>query len=466
MPRRFRPVRSRPRLVVAGGGVAAVEAILAVRALAGRHVAIDLLAPDAVAEHRPASVGTPFGFGPGSPLNLRRLAEQHAVELRTTTLESVDTAADRVRTADGEPLDYDFLLLAHGSRPVEALPGATTFAGPRDVPALERILDAAGEGSVRRIAFAIPARTSWPLPAYELALMTAIELRDRGIIDAQVSVVTAERSPLWLFGPAAGEALRDALVQRGIAIRTNAAPVAASGGALELANGERLPADAVIALPAQSGIAVPGLPADDRGFLPTDAHGRVAGLENVLAAGDATAFPIKQGGLAAQQADAAAETIAAALGSIAHAHPFRPVLRGLLLTGGAPLYLRAELSATGEPPLTSAGARRLQGEVSTRALWWPPAKIAGRHLAPYLADARPLGLERRELADRAPTAPAAPPEHDEALTLALLLADEDASHGDLSLAVEALDAAAALTGGLLPERYAERRREWLAALAS
>jgi hypothetical protein len=51
--------------------------------------------------------------------------------------------------------------------------------------------------------------------------------------------------------------------------------------------------------------------------------------------------------------------------------PFRPVLRGLLLTGGPRTYLRAG-------PGGSA--------VATEPLWWPPAKIVGRHLAPFLAE--------------------------------------------------------------------------------
>ena len=88
-----------------------------------------------------------------------------------------------------------------------------------------------------------------------------------------------------------------------------------------------------------------------------------------------TTFPVKQGGIAAQQADAAAEAIAADLGAIPEARPFRPVLRGLLLTGGAPRYLRHEVS----------GGRGETSTVSLEPLWWPPAKIVGRHLAPFLA---------------------------------------------------------------------------------
>jgi hypothetical protein len=163
---------------------------------------------------------------------------------------------------------------------------------------------------------------------------------------------------------------------------------------------------------------------------------------------------------AAQQADAAAETIAARLGAIAAPRPFRPVLRGVLLTGGAPLYLRAEVDADTDPVARRLPTSRV-GSAGPRSLWWPPAKVAGRYLAPLLSTARPsvlLSSPMSDLADR-------PDEKDtgvgEALALALVIADEDASDGDYRQALHALDAARGLTGGVLPEAYADKERDWL-----
>ena len=95
------------------------------------------------------------------------------------------------------------------------------------------------------------------------------------------------------------------------------------------------------------------------------------GVPDVYAAGDITAFPIKQGGLACQQADAAAEHIAARAGATLDPAPFTPVLRGMLLTERWSRFLRREVEAD-------------DAAVAGRALWWPPAKIAGRELAGYL----------------------------------------------------------------------------------
>jgi sulfide:quinone oxidoreductase len=120
------------------------------------------------------------------------------------------------------------------------------------------------------------------------------------------------------------------------------------------------------------------LPADDKGFMPIDEHARVRGAKDVYAAGDGTNFPIKQGGLATQQADAAAEHIAARAGAEVEPRPFRPVLRGKVLTGDESLHLRHD-------PAGGAG----EGVATDDFLWWPPHKISGRYLAAWLAQEMP-----------------------------------------------------------------------------
>jgi sulfide:quinone oxidoreductase len=224
-------------------------------------------------------------------------------------------------------------------------------------------------------------------------------------------------------------------------------------------------ADAVIALPRLRGPGLAGLPSDAHGFVPVDAYCRVAGEHDVFAIGDASSFPIKQGGLATQQADTVATVLAAREGAPVEPEPFRPVLRGVLLTGGAPVYLRSRLTDAGAPSRAGQTARRLPAaEVSGRALWWPPGKVAGRYLAPLLADARPSLLGPDTLADRSLRAAAEAPGQGgrDAFELALLMADEDAAAGDYAQALHALDAAEALTGGVLPGEYAARREAWRA----
>ena len=449
------------RVLIAGSGVAAVEAVLALRHMAGRRPEIALLAPAHALEHRPASVAAPFGLAAPPPLDLQELARRYDVELVTGELAAVDVGARTARLAAGETRGYDHLLVAVGATPEQAVPGTLVFGGPRDVATVEWVLEEVRRGHRHQVVVVIPLATTWSLPAYELAIMARAAVQ--AVPEASVTIVTAEREPLWIFGEEAGSALRALLAERDIDLRTGVTGAHVTDDVLWLKTGQALIADTVVSLPRLVGPGIAGLPADEQGFIPVDAHGCVMGCERVLAAGDATTFPVKQGGLATQQADAAAATIAHELGASVEPRPFVPVLRGLLLTGGAPLYLRAELDARGGR--RTGRARRLRGEVSGRALWWPPGKVAGRYLAPYLSTARPVALGSEPLVDRVPGRVAADEaEHEAALDLALLLAEEDEAAGDIRQALHALDAAAALGGGVLPTAYAKRRERWLAQL--
>jgi sulfide:quinone oxidoreductase len=438
-----------------------VEAVAALRALAGSLPRITLLAPEDELPQRAASVAAPFGFGTRSPLPFDAIRSHAHFDLRRGTLARVEPDDHTAVDGAGEPLRYDTLLVAVGATPRPALEGAITFGGPQHAAAVASALD-----ETSRLAFVVPNPSGWALPAYELAIMASVELRNRGL-KPEITIVTAEPAPLWIFGEQAGGVVAELLAERGIGVRAGVRPAAVRAHSLELEDGASVVADRVIALPELQGPAVRGLPHDPRGFIPVDAHGRVPGVADVFAVGDATTFPLKQGGLATQQADAAAEAIAADLGVAVEPAPFRPVMRGLLLTGGAPLYLRSTLSLSGEPQsgTAHATARQPASTASHRALWWPPAKIAGRYLAPLLATARPPLLSTAQLQDFNRSGENQE-DRDDARELALLLADEEAAMGDYTRALHALDAAAALTGDILPPEWAQRREQWTAARAS
>lgn len=463
-------MRDRMRVVIAGGGVAALEALLALRELAGHLIAVTLLSPTQEFVYRPVTVAEAFDRARARVYDLAEIvADQGGGELVLGKLAHVDPAWRLAITDSGREIAFDALVVATGAQPRDWLGGALTFHGRADVPALREVLDDLSTGRARSVAFALPSEHMWPLPLYELALMTAGHVREQAVHDARVTLVTPEEEPLELFGPAAAAALRPLLAARGVTLRTASLPASVRGRMLVLAGGSELFADRVITLPRLEGPRLPGLPHDRSGFIPVDGFGRVRGLEEVYAAGDVTAFPLKQGGLAAQQADAVAGAIAARAGALSTPAPFRPVLRGLLLTGGAPVYLRAEpqrLPREATVAIEAPAKRRPAHDASAaagQALWWPPGKIAGRYLAPYLATARPAPLERGLLTDRVavPGPPVSEAEYQDALELALLLADADARWGDYASALNALDAAEALQGALPPE-YEVKRREWRA----
>ncbi len=364
-------------VLIAGGGVAGLEALLALRDLAGGRVVPRLLSPDAEFVYRPMAVAEPFGRGRADRYPLADIASDLDVELLQAALVEIHPGSRTAATSTGERLPYDALLVAVGAGSEPAYRRVLTWTPETDAELFGGLLRDLDEGYLKRVAFVVPPGVAWVLPAYELALMTAWQAWGMGHDDVQVTIYTHEDAPLGLFGTRATAAVRDDLEEAGVRVETGVyvAEDPEAPGRLVLHPGEREPeAERVVALPRAVGPALPGLPSDARGFLPTDLHGRIPDVEAVWAAGDAIAFPVKQGGLAAQQADAAAESIAAYAGAELDPQPFRPVLRGMMLTGRGKEWMRHEpVGGTGE------------GAAVRRALWWPPTKVAGRYLSPYLA---------------------------------------------------------------------------------
>jgi sulfide:quinone oxidoreductase len=367
-----------PQVVVAGGGIAGLEALLALTDLAAERVALTLVAPEPDFIYKPLVVDEPFSLTPAERRELEPLASELGARFVRQPVTRVRGDVRTVDLGDGSELGYDALVVCVGgsARPVYAR--AATFWATGEPLVIDRLLEQAAASSSRRLVFVVPPRVTWSLPLYEVALMSERRARAAGLRDLEFMIVTPESSPLVLFGRAASDAVAELLKARGIRVRTGAS-VREEDGAFVISPGhERLEAGAVIALPVIEGPALSGLPADANGFIPIDQHARVKGLDAVYAAGDGTNFPIKQGGIGTQQADAAAEHIAARFGASVDPEPFKPVLRGKLITGDETLNMRANVAGGGG-----------EGVTSPDYLWWPPHKVSGRYLAPFLAGATP-----------------------------------------------------------------------------
>jgi sulfide:quinone oxidoreductase len=338
------------RVVIVGGGIAALEAVLALHELADNRVRVTVIAPEPEFVLPPQEVAWPFTRGHRSRLPLEGFMGEHGGSFRRTATLSVDAELRTVRCATGPDEPYDALIIAVGASARTAFEHALTFGADF---LLNGLLAELEQADSRGVAFVVPRGCTWPLPLYEFALMTADEVRRMRKGDVQLHLVTSEEAPLDVFGPEASAAVAELLQTAGVTLHSGANADVRHGGHVEIGSGEVLDVAHVVALPVLHGPRLVGLPSDANGFIPVDEYGRVIGVDAVYVAGDAADRPIKQGGLACQQAAAVAAHVAAVAGAPVDPTPYAPVLRGRLLAGHTDLG-------------------------------WRPLEVSGGYLAPYL----------------------------------------------------------------------------------
>ena len=373
----------KPMVLIAGGGIAGLEAALALADLAGDLADLALLAPEPDFVYKPLTVEEPFTHEPAERHELAPALAEIGVELVRGTLESVSPDERAVTTKTGDKLPYDSLVVCVGGRPRHAYENVETFWSYRTDLPVDALIHRASSSLKGTLVLVVPPATSWSLPLYELALLIRRRSEQLELENLRIRFITPEGAPLAVFGTTASAAIGELFRARRISIETSRTVVQDSSGCLHLSpHGLPLGDEVVVSLPVIEGPRVSGLPYDPHGFTPIDKHARAEGTEGVYAAGDGTNFPVKQGGLATQQADAAAEHIAAGLGADVEPAPFKPVLRGQLITGAESLNLRHSLTGG-----------HGEGIASMDYLWWPPEKVAGRYLSGWLGHTAPSDLE-------------------------------------------------------------------------
>lgn len=369
---------NRFRVVICGGGIAAVEGLLRLRRLARDSVDVELIAPREALVYRPMAVREPFGFGPPRRYPLDRIARDCGADWTQDSLAWVEPEAQILHTSGGRGVMYDALLIAVGASQVEPYKHVATFHDADADAAYHGIVQDVEGGDSRSVAFIQPVGPVWPLPLYELMLMTAERAESMDIRELELALVTPEPRPLAVFGTAVSDVVTERLARVGVKLYCDSlAKVPAARRLFIEPQGVELQPDRMIAMPRIVGPSVRGLPgAGAHGFLQIDKHCAVRGAGGrVFAAGDAADYPIKHGGLGAQMADAAAAAIAVLSGSQTTAPAFSPVLHGRLLTGRDPLFITAH----------PAGAESFESEVFDTPPWPSDEKVIAEELGPYLA---------------------------------------------------------------------------------
>ena len=355
-----------------------MEALLALRDLAHDRVELALVSADPEFRYRPMAVDEPFSLTPYERKELEPAVTELGARFIGDAVRAIRPDNHVAELANGEPVIYDMALVCIGAAARPAFMHGFSFLVPGPPLDVTELIERARQSEPHRIAFVVPSGVTWALPIYELALLTAKRLGESREA-VELVLVTPEASPLAIFGTRPSEAVGELLRTRGIEFRGGVQAREMEEGTLVLTPGdEELRAAAVVALPLLEGPGIEGLPTDQNGFIPIDEHARVYDADDLYAAGDGTNFPIKQGGLATQQADAAAEHIAARLGADLEPEPFHPILRGKLITGEETMSMTANVAS-----------RDREGFASPDYLWWPPFKVSGRYLTPWLASGEP-----------------------------------------------------------------------------
>jgi sulfide:quinone oxidoreductase len=361
-------------VVIAGGGVGALETALALRQLAGDRVKLTVLAPTADFVYRPMAVLEPFVARPPRTLPLAKVAAELGATLEQDTLARVDLQRRVLQTGGGRELGYDALVVAVGVRTSNVLPHAIAMNVSRMDESLHGLIEEIDNGALSSIAFVVPKPT-WPLAVYEVALLARERARKHNV-DLDITIITAEPGPLAVFGQGVSGAVGGLLADADIELIVGAVAESSSSGLMVHPGARPLQFDRVVTVPRLNGPAVPGLPANADGFLPVTPHCEVSGTERVYAVGDATDFPVKFGSIAAQQGDTAAASIAALAGAPTEPSPFDGVVHGVLIGGqkAQHLYFTARIE----------GGVARESRTSDTPTSSPNAKIAARYLAPYL----------------------------------------------------------------------------------
>lgn len=363
--------------------MAGLEAALALRHLVGDRVATTMLTPEPDFVYRPLRVREPFSAPAAKHYPLAQIADDIGMELLPDAFKWLDPVARVVHTRTGQQVGYDALLLAMGARLRPRFKHALTLDDRILDEQLHGVVQDIEAGYVHKLAFIVPSPMPWPLPVYELALMTARRAYEMNET-VSITIVTPEDAPLAIFGPSVSRAVEQVLREAGISLIVSSHVETPEPGHVVVFPADRtLIVDSIVALPSLFGPSCPGVPKRDaHGFVPVDAQCRVLDLDGVFAAGDATEMAIKHGSVAAHQADVAAQAIAALAGANVESDPSPLEMHAILLGGPKPLYLSAHATGT-------HGSASL---VSAEPDWAVGGKIAARFLAPYLEQRDIVGV--------------------------------------------------------------------------
>ena len=382
----------KPRVLVLGGGFAALESAFLMRMRLRGTVDISVVSDREDFVFRPNSIYVPFGADPDDLLvGLAKPLRRRDIGFDRGEVVAVDPGERSVALADGRSLEYDRLVIATGAdTAVEEVPGlaehaATIWTAPEMLEVrrrFERVRDRARSGERSRVLFLVPPNNKCAGPLYEIVLMLETWLRREGVRESvSIGWSTYESTFIQAFGPRLHDLIVEEFGERGIDGHTGERVSSVEPGHVSYEGGAVREFDELIAFPPYvSAVRYDTLPSDERGFIETVPETRqVAGHPEIYAPGDAGDFPVKQAFLAFLQADTVAEHIGAHLRSEAFDADFDPVSMCVMEMFDKATFAQVPLEVTGDP---SAPVRVRPGagddyKVGTSPVWRLGKKMLG-----------------------------------------------------------------------------------------
>jgi sulfide:quinone oxidoreductase len=385
-------MQAKPKVVVLGGGFAALEAAFLLRMRLHDEVDMRLVSDNENFVFRPNSIYVPFGMDPAALLvDLRKPLGRRHINFEHGSVAEVDPDARSVSLADGQRFPYDKLIVATGADThAQEVPGLAEHAATiwttdsmLDVRhRVAKIRDRARLGQRQRVVFLVPPNNKCSGPLYEIVFMLETWLRREGAREhVDITWSTYEQGFIQAFGPRLHDLVTDEFTARGIDGHTGESVTEVRPDEVLYADGSTRGYDHLIAFPPYvAAVRYPGLPSDDRGFLRTDLGTRlVEGSDTIYAPGDAGDFPIKQAFLAFLQADAVAEHIAADVRGVAFEQPFDSVSMCIMEMFDKATFAKVPVELTGDPDRPVRVRPDANGEyrVGTSPVWRLGKKALG-----------------------------------------------------------------------------------------
>ena len=296
-------------LVVIGGGTAGTLVANQLVEKVSTDWSVTVVDPDPVHLYQPGLVFLPFGVrDEPKMLRPREKTFRRGIHWLQRTVEEIDTDKRRVIVQNHDPIAYDLLILATGSRICpEETEGLTGEAWQRSIfdfytlEGAQKLRDAMAsfeEGRVVVNVVEMPIKC--PVAPLEFLFLADAFFTKRGIRD-RIELVYATPLDGAFTKPVASSLLGSMLEQKGVRVESefNAGSVDAGARVLSSWDERKIPFDLLVTVPTHKGaefIEATGF-GDDLAFVPTEpATLKAKNFDNIFVLGDATDLPTSKAG--------------------------------------------------------------------------------------------------------------------------------------------------------------------------